>query len=81
MDEWLRIGVHQVNELLKHDPEYQEIRRRFVIAEEKYLQIMDKLTLEERECVGDYIALCEDLEYQRTHTAYRCGKLRRNVVK
>lgn len=77
MEEWLRIGVHQVQELLNHDPEYQKILHDLSVAEKKYHQIMKKLTIEERECVDDYIALCEELEYQRTHTAYRCGRMRR----
>lgn len=81
MKEWLRIGRHQVQELLDHDTEYQKILRVLSIAEKKYLQIMEKLPPVEREIVDDYIELCEDLEYQRTHTAYRCGKLRRKVDK
>lgn len=79
MEEWLRIGIHQVQEFLNHDPEYQKILLALCEAEERYTQIMQKLTCEERECVDDYIALCEELEYQRIHTAYRCGKLRRKV--
>lgn len=79
MEEWLRIGMKQVNELLSHDPEYNKILCDLSVAEEKYLQIMKKLSLEERACVDEYIALCEELEYQRTHTAYRCGQIRRNM--
>lgn len=77
MEEWLRIGMQQVQELLDHDPEYQKILHDLFVAEKKYLQIMKKLTSDERECVDEYIALCEELEYQRTHTAYRCGRMRR----
>ena len=76
MEEWLRIGRYQVQELLEHDPEYQKILCDLSVAEKEYNQIMKKLTPEQRELIDTYIALCEELEYQRTHTAYRYGKLR-----
>ena len=77
MDEWLRIGCKQVQELLKCDPEYQKMLQDRLEAEQAYIAVMEKLSPEDRECVDNYIALCENLEYQRTHTAYRCGKMRR----
>ena len=79
MEEWLRIGMKQVRELLLHDPEYNKILCDVIAAEEKYLKIIEKLPVEERACVDEYIALCEEMEYQRTYAAYRCGKMRKNV--
>lgn len=79
MEEWLRIGMPQVHERLKHDAEFQKMLQDLNRAEEEYLKVMKKLTSEERACVDDYIALCEEVEYQKTYTAYRCGKMRRKV--
>lgn len=77
MEEWLRVGLYQVQELLKCDPEYQKILVELEQAEVKYRNVSNKLTKQEQECIEDYIALCEELEYQRTHTAYRCGRMKR----
>ena len=76
MEEWLRIGIYQVNELLKLDPGHRKLQSDLLRTQEKYLRIIQKLDPQDRECVEHYVALCEDLEYQRTYTAYYCGKMR-----
>ena len=77
MEQWLKFGANQVQELLEHDPEYKQMMAELVQAEEAYLKIMAKLSPEDRETVEHYIALCEDVEYQKTHTAFRVGKMLR----
>ena len=77
MEQWLKTGANQVQELLEHDPEYKQMMAELVQAEEEYLKIMAKLSPEDREIVEHYIALCEDVEYQKTHTAFRVGKMLR----
>ena len=75
MQQWLKIGRHQVNEFLDRDPEYQELLSRQAETEQAFLRILKKLDAQDRQTVEQYISLCEELEYQRTVTAYKCGRL------
>ena len=74
MKEWLETGMHQVNALLSNDPDFQQLTQRLQEAETHYLALIRKLPPEEQEIMEDYIALCEETEYQKTYTAYYCGK-------
>lgn len=74
MKEWLEQGIHQVNALLRRDPDFQGLSQRLDEAKKDYDAAVQGLTPEQRQTVEDYIALCEELEYQRTFTAYYCGK-------
>lgn len=74
MKEWLGLGIHQVHALLQGDPDFQELFRRLDVAKEKYDAALEGFTPEQRQTVENYIALCEELEYQKTFTAYYCGK-------
>lgn len=77
MEQWLTIGAKTVQELLEHDPEYKKMMAELAEAEEKYLKVREKLSPEDQEIIEHYIALCEDVEYQKTHTAFRVGKMLR----
>ena len=66
MKEWLQTGMNQVNGLLSKDQDFQNLMQR--------LDIVSKLSPEEQLMIEDYIALCEEIEYQKTFTAYYCGK-------
>ena len=74
MKEWLEIGFAQVNGLLKADQNYQELLQQLKEAEEEYIAIRNPLTPDDQEKVEDYIALCEEIGYQKMYTAYYCGK-------
>ena len=63
MQQWLKIGRHQVNEFLDGDPEYQELLSRQAETEQAYLRILKKLDAQDRQTVEQYISLCEELEY------------------
>lgn len=77
MEQWLRIGRYQVQEILDHDPEFKLLLTQLEQAEEDYRKVRNKLSAEDQEIVENYIALCEEVEYQKTHTAYRCGRMHR----
>lgn len=77
MEQWLRIGRYQVQEILDHDPEFKVLLTQLEQAEEDYRKVRNKLSAEDQEIVENYIALCEEVEYQKTHTAYRCGRMHR----
>ena len=77
MEQWLRIGRYQVQEILDHDSEFKLLLTQLEQAEEDYRKVRNKLSAEDQEIVENYIALCEEVEYQKTHTAYRCGRMHR----
>lgn len=74
MREWLEIGIHQVNALLARDADYQRLKQELEKAQVGYRTATEKLTPKELEQIEDYIALCEEIEYQKTLTAYYCEK-------
>lgn len=74
MKEWLDTGIHQVNALTKQDPDFQKLMERLDTAHKSYDTVVMKLSTDEQQIIEDYIALCEELEYQKTFTAYYCGK-------
>ncbi len=75
MKHWLEVGIYPVRDILLKDEEYARLMIQCEKARERYDIIVAKLTEQEREEIEDYIALCEELEYQWTHTAYRCGRM------
>lgn len=77
MQQWNKIGKHQVNEFLDHDPEFTALLDEQRDAEAAYLRIMETLDEEDRQVMERYVLLCEELEYKRTVTAYKCGLLHR----
>ena len=74
MREWLETGTHQVNALLSSDADFQQLTERLQEAKTGYLAAIGKLPPEEQESIEDYIALCEEVEYQKACAAYYCGK-------
>lgn len=75
MKEWLEQGFHQVNGLLSQDADFQALQQRLAEAQIKYQAVVDRLSPEDLETIENYIALCEEIEYQKALTAYYCGKL------
>lgn len=76
MEQWLEKGVFQVEKMLDQDPDYKMLLQEHQQAEKDYLAVAEKLSPEDRETVERYIALCEEIEYQKTHTAWRCGQMK-----
>ena len=74
MNEWRAMGVHRVNALLAGDADYQKLKRQLNKAQESYRKATENLSAEQKEQIDEYIALCEEIEYQKTVTAYYCGK-------
>lgn len=56
----------QLNALAQADEWYQQLLRECETAEERYHQILQKLSDADREAMERYIALCEEMEYRRT---------------
>ena len=74
MKEWLDTGIYQVGALLERDADFQSLLHQLENARVGYNEAISALSEQHREQVGDYIALCEEVEYQKTLTAYYCGK-------
>ena len=77
MEKWLRFGQPQVQEILDRDPDFQKMLAQLEVLEEQYQQVLQKLSPADQEIVERYVGLCEELEYQKTHTAYKCGRMHR----
>lgn len=75
MHHWNKIGQHQVNEFLDHDPEFQALLQQQDAAGTDFTRIMNGLPESDRQAMERYILLCEELEHIRTVTAYKCGRL------
>jgi hypothetical protein len=74
MRECLETGIHQVNALLGSDTDFQSLTEQLDTAYEHYSAVVEKLPPEDQDIIEDYIALCSELEYQKTYTAYYCGR-------
>ena len=59
-----------INSAAGEDAYYQETLRECREAEAKYLEVVGRLTPEEREVIDDYVTVCENLEFQRARIAY-----------
>ena len=73
MNDWNTSVLPRVTDKAKLDADYNYLFRKLQETEKIYLEIMEKLSIEERELVGDYIALCEDMEYRKAQLAYDIG--------
>lgn len=47
------------------DPEYQQILRSCMLAEEQYTLIKSKLSPSEQNSLDHYISLCEELDHRK----------------
>ena len=74
MKEWLDTGMHQVKGLLSKDADFQGLLNQLTMAQNEYQTVVGKLPPAEQKIIENYIALCEEAEYQKTLTAYYCGK-------
>lgn len=62
-----------IDQLIKHDQEYQQIQEQIKKHDPAYLRIIAGLSLWERDELELYIAACEDAQYHRIYPAYRLG--------
>ena len=74
MNEWLNIGIHQVNAILSKDDDFNDLLRQLELAQASYNDTVSSLSKSHREQIENYIALCEEIAYQKALTAYYCGK-------
>jgi len=70
MDIWTDIAQPKIIEEAKTDPGFIEASELYNKKEQEYLKVVDGLTDEQKEVIEDYIAACENLEFQYTRIAY-----------
>ena len=69
-----KVLLEEINKLLEHDAEYQQIKAQIEKHEPAYLRILAQLSQEDRESLELYIAFCEDAQYHRIYPAYHIGR-------
>lgn len=73
-EEWNDWASKKVDQRAALHRDYQEMLRDCEVCEQTYNAVVEKRSLEEREKIEDYIAMCENVEYMRTQIAYEFGK-------
>ena len=74
MKEWLETGMQQVRALLETDADFQDLTGQLTDAGRNYRSVIQKLPAKDREIIEYYLALCEEVEFQKILAAYHCGK-------
>lgn len=73
MKEWSTSADQKILELTHTDSDYQDILQQVREKEVDYQRILATLSSEDALVVDDYIALCEELLYQKVRLAYIAG--------
>ena len=55
----------QLSQALRGDSSYQQLLVACEEAEKAYLQVLERLSPEDQETVERYLALCEQMDYQK----------------
>lgn len=63
----------KISQLAERDSFYQNLLQQCQALAIDYVRIQKSLSQEDQEILEHYIALCEELEYQRSRMAYAIG--------
>ena len=73
MELWADAVSRQITEKCRRDPEYQKVLKECREREQTYQAVLADLTPQQRSAIDDYIAICEELEFQFARVAFGCG--------
>lgn len=73
MELWADVVCRQISEKCRLDPEYQKVLEECREREQVYHVVLAELTQQQRSAIDDYIAICEELEFQFARVAFYCG--------
>ena len=73
MGSWTEKTFLQVTQKCGQDGEYQKILAECREQEQSYHAVLMQLTEQQRQTIDDYIAICEELEFQFARVAFECG--------
>jgi len=73
MELWADAICQQISEKCRIDPEYQKVLEECREREQVYHAVLAELTQQQRSAIDDYIAICEELEFQFARVAFYCG--------
>lgn len=73
MELWADAVSRQIAEKCRRDPEYRKTLEECRDREQTYQAVLSELTPQQRSAIDDYIAICEELEFQFARVAFGCG--------
>lgn len=73
MYNWHRTVLPRVHKIAEEDKEFIEIRKSREAIEDVCEQILNTLSVEDKELLENYITHCEDIEYRLAQIAYQVG--------
>ena len=73
MEFWTDAVCGQIAEKCGMDLEYQKVLEECRALERAYDAALAELTPKQRSTIDDYIAICEELEFQFARVAFGCG--------
>ena len=73
MELWADAVSRQITEKCRRDPEYRKTLEERRDREQTYQAVLSELTPQQRSAIDDYIAICEELEFQFARVAFGCG--------
>lgn len=73
MELWADAVSWQIAEKCRRDPEYRKTLEECREREQTYQAVLADLTPQQRSAIDDYIAICEELEFQFARVAFGCG--------
>lgn len=73
MQIWADAVYRQISEKCRLDLDYQKVLEECRDREQAYHAAIAELTQQQRSAIDDYIAICEELEFQFARVAFFCG--------
>ena len=71
---WVYRIADRVDDMAKIDPEYRELDRQRKELEVAYMELLERLSEEDRELFLEYMNLVVDMQYRKTQLAWLYGK-------
>ena len=74
MLQWVYRIADRVDDMARIDPEYREMDRQRKELEVAYMELLERLSEEDRELFLEYMNLVVDMQYRKTQLAWLYGK-------
>ena len=75
MLEWVMRVADRVDDLVKADPEYQELAHQRKDLEPDFVALLKRLSDDDREMLLEYMDIVGNMQYRTTQFAWLYGKL------
>ena len=74
MLQWVYRIADRVDDMARIDPEYREMDRQRKELEVAYMELLERLSEEDRELFLEYMNLVVDMQYRKSQLAWLYGK-------